>query len=200
MALQLTLALIPNDAWWLQLFVSYESRGSIPFVSDTLSGVLLVVAGATALALGLAQTFLESTRGTYAFLLHRPVRRDRVWLHKLAVGVVLTLAVSALPVFVYAVWAAVPGTHASPFSWSMTAWAWQLVAATPLLYLGAFLSGLRPGRLLGSRLFPAAGAFLLFTLAQAPVGPEWLRLALVLLSEALLAAMIVYVGDTRDYS
>ena len=40
----------------------------------------------------------------------------------------------------------------------MTAWAWQLWLCMPLVYLGAFLSGIRPARWFGTRLMPLVAA------------------------------------------
>ncbi len=68
-----------------------------------------------------------------------------------------------------------------------------------VLYLGAFLTGLRPGRWLGSRLLPIAAAGLLVAVIQ--YLPLWWVLglgALVLLSAWLLACIFV-VAKTRDY-
>lgn len=198
--LQLALVVVPAEAWLMLPFASYESRGSIPFVSDTLSTMFLVIGTFAAVAIGMAQTVLESSRGTFQFLLHRPARRDVLWLHKLATGILASLAVAGLPTLGYALWAATPRTHASPFYWDMTAWAFQLLLALPLVYLGAFLSGLRPGRYFGSRLLPLFAAMLLFMLMQMPGMPVALRVALILSLEALLVVITLHVGVTRDFS
>ena len=50
--------------------------------------------------------------------------------------------------------AAAPRTHPGPFEWSMTESALRLWLILPLVYLGAFFSGLRPARWFGSRLLP----------------------------------------------
>ncbi len=119
---------------------------------------------------------------------------------KLLVGATLTLAVALLPIAAFGLWAATPGTHASPFVWSMTTWAWLLGVQMLLVYLGAFLSGLRPGRWFGSRVLPLAGAvaaiFALNTIAEWP----WLALFASLALEAGLVLVILDVGRVRDYS
>ena len=57
-----------------------------------------------------------------------------------------------------AVWAATPGTHASPFEWSMTVPIWIGWFAMTILYLGAFHTVVRPGRWYRSRLLPLAAS------------------------------------------
>jgi hypothetical protein len=180
-----------------------DEQQVIPFVSDAVSSALFAVAGLFAVAVGLWQTLWESNRGTFQFLLHRPARRGAIFGAKLAVGMAFCLLVVSLPLLCYALWAATPGKHASPFSWSMTTWAWQLCLQLPLVYLGAFLSGLRPARLLGSRFFPLAAGLL------GLVGMEVLALGLGLplvatftglALEAIFVLVILYVAATRDYS
>jgi hypothetical protein len=158
------------------------------------------VAGALAFALGLWQTMLESTRDTFQFLLHRPMSRDAIFATKLLVGGLATLAVAIIPVACYSLWAATPGTHASPFRWSMTNWAWLACAQIPLVYLGSFLSGLRPGRWFGSRFFPLAAGIGTMLLAAMFEAWPWLILAATLAVEAMLVWVILGVGRTRDFS
>src|SRR5437867_2133155 len=74
-------------------------------------------------------------------------------------GDVLLFLCSVPPVLFLAWWAVTPGHHPSPFLWSMTDQTFRLILATPLLYLGAFLSGLRPARWWGTRLLPLACAY-----------------------------------------
>ena len=140
------------------LFMSPRQQDWIPFVSGDFLPAFIVVAIATTALLGLWQSVGESTRGTWLFLLHRPSRRSSLLGAKVLLGVVLSLASGALPVLLYGWWAAIPGTHASPFEWSMTVDCWQAVATFPGVYLAAFLAGLRPARWFGTRLAPLVAA------------------------------------------
>jgi hypothetical protein len=180
--------------------IERNSIGDIPFVQDSMSGWFFFAAGGLALALGWWQTLLESTRGTFQFLLHRPLAREAIFGTKLAVGFLITLALSFLPVAAYALWAASPGTHPSPFEWSMTINDWQWACQMPILYLGAFLSGLRPGRWFGSRLFPLAGAVAAMTVCQMLSGWWWAELLASLATMGCFVNVILYVGRTRDFS
>jgi hypothetical protein len=161
---------------------------------------MLYLSGFAALTLGFWQTLWESGRGTFLFLLHRPVPRSSVFTIKLAVGLAATLLVSGLPILLYALWAAVPGTHASPFYWSMTTWAWLLWFRLPIIYLGAFLSGLREGNWFGSRALPLLVALLATVAIAALESFPMLSLLATLLIEAWFVVVIYRVAATRDYS
>jgi energy-coupling factor transporter ATP-binding protein EcfA2 len=127
------------------------------------------------------------------------VRRQVVL--KIFVGSTLYLVVGAIPILLYAWWAATPGTHASPFLWSMTEPAWRIWWAMILVHLGAFTSGLRPAAWLGSRLWPlAATGGAVFVIALIPSWPSavvWL--GVVVLAAALLLANVASIAGQRDY-
>jgi len=170
-----------------------------PFVQDkVLVTYLTLLAGGLAILMGFKQTAWELWQGSYFFLLHRPASRRTIFGVKVAVGLAVLMLITGSVIQVYAMWAATPGTHASPFFWSMTAWAWRYWLAFPLLYLGAFLSGIRPGRWFGSRLFPLAAAALM-TLLAAMAPWWWLNLALVFAFSLALVVSIFYYVETRDY-
>jgi hypothetical protein len=162
----------------------------------------IVISGALAVALGLRQTLGESIPGTYPFLLHRPA--DGRWLIgvKLLVGVSAYVLCGGLPILVYSLWAATPGTHASPFEWWMTTMTWVLWLWMTFVYLGAFLAGVRPVQWYRSRILPLAGA------VAVPVGIGllfggiwwlWPNCLAILVLDALMISMILFVVRTRDY-
>ncbi len=173
-------------------------RGNgIPFVSDFLEFYLSVTIGGLALVLGLKQTSWEFAHNTYYFLLHRPIDRSRVFWIKLAVGGALLVCLGSLMILIYAAWAATPGASGAPFYWSMTVTAWRWLVCLSLVYLSAFLCGIRPGRWFGSRLAPAvAGIFAAVIIHNLPVWGE--LLAVVLIALIFLSAIFYYVRQ-RDY-
>jgi len=173
---------------------------TIPFASGEFTGSFTLVTVVFAAALGFRQSAWESVRGTYLFLLHRPVRRDAIFLTKLATGAVVLLVCASVPIVFYTWWAAVPGHHPSPFAWSMTVPAWRLAFLMPLVYLGAFLSGIRPARWLGTRLLPLAASLLFVVLLN--VIPYWwlLGLPLALVLYAVLVTNVCFVSRVRDYA
>lgn len=171
---------------------------SVPFVTDDFWFSFLLIAGFIAIALGLKQSAVEAMRDTYYFLLHLPASRRSVFGTKLAIGLGLLFAVGSTAIFTYALWAATPGNNAAPFYWSMTTSAWQTLFCAVVLYLGAFLSGIRPARWFGTRLAPlAAAAFLAFF----PWTFDWRWFAPILLttSVCLFIVAIFYYAENRDY-
>lgn len=171
----------------------------VPFTGSSGALLFILVSLVFAGALGFRQSATEAARGTFLFLLHRPLARGQVFLTKLATGIGLLVACASVPILLYGTWAAVPGHHAGPFDWSMTIGYWQTVILMPLVYLGAFLSGIRPARWFGTRLLPLFAVLMFLIL----VGySSWWRagLPLELALAALLVVSIVYVAQTRDYA
>lgn len=175
--LQLTKANVALPVW-SQL--SLHLQEGIPFVSDQILDCLAIVCGGLAIALGLKQSAWELNRGTYHFLLHRPIARNTIFATKLTVGVLLMVALPTVMLLAYAWWAATPGNSAAPFYWSMTVPAWRCVLAMTILYLTAFLSGLRPARWFGTRLLPlVAGVVATMLVTAVPLYAISLAVAVV---------------------
>ncbi|WP_165219893.1 ABC transporter permease subunit [Aquisphaera insulae] len=175
------------------------SPRDIPFVQDNFVSILIFVGAALAIALGFRQSAWEPSQGTSLYLLHLPMSRRGLFLTKLVTGSVLVLACALVPLLLYASWAATPGTHAGPFAWSMTVPSIRAWLTLPLVYLGAFASGLRPARWFGSRLFPLVAVAPPAMLAVAV--PYWwlVGLPVIILAGAVLVSDILRVAATRDY-
>ena len=172
--------------------------GEIPFLSDTFIFQFTLMAGGLAILLGFWQAVGDFTGSAQLFLLHRPISRERIYGIKLAVGLAIYFALTGLSLLLYALWAASPGTHASPFAWSMTLSAWTAWLAISAVYLGALLSGIRPAAWLGTRLAPLAGTCALAVLCSVPaVAIGW---PLLVALDALLIALILHVARQRDFA
>lgn len=185
------------DAGWLP-GASPGWRGNrIPFLADDAAAVALFAA-LLAAVLGGRQSAWEGITGTFPFLLHQPIRRSSIVTVKLAVGVGMYALAVGLPVLTYALWAAWPGTHASPFSWSWTWPVWQACLAQTVIYAGAFLTGLRPARW-PVRLLPLAGAAVA-TFALSVLPWWWLALAGMAVVDTVFVVVIFDVAATRDYA
>jgi hypothetical protein len=184
----------------LPWFPSYGmDHFAIPFIgSDYLTNFAWVSAGLT-IALGFRQSVGESVHSAWMFLLHRPVVWTRLIGVKLLVGVAVYLVCGAAAILAYAWWAATPGTHASPFAWSMTVPIWKVWITMPIVYLGAFLSGIRPARWTRTRLLPLAAAGTLA--AFVPDLPWWplCGLGLIVLLFVVLVGNILFTVRTRDF-
>jgi hypothetical protein len=174
-----------------------EPRALLPFIQSGMGTSLGFAGFPLALALGFRQSCWDPSHGTMLYLLHLPVSRRGFFLTKLATGLALVLVSMGLPILAYGAWAAWPGTHPAPFEWSMSASALRTLALMPLVYLGAFASGIRPARWLGSRLLPLVGVvvpavFIYFT----SLG---LGLALLGLLSVALVIDIVVEASERDF-
>ena len=171
----------------------------IPFVADQIPTIFVIITGLFATALGLWQAMGESFRGTYGMLLHLPLSRRKSIGFKLVWGAACVLGCGATVLLVLGLWAATPGTHASPFEWSMTWSSWWMLAVLPILYFGAFLSGVRPAHWYGTRLFPLLVAGLVVAFLAGSPWP-WLNATVWPLSVGGLLWAIDASVDERDFS
>jgi ABC-type transport system involved in multi-copper enzyme maturation permease subunit len=172
----------------------------IPFTGvDFLFG-FITIAVVLAVALGFRQSAVESSRGTFLFLLHRPLSRNAILFTKLASGLAVFLVCLVLPLVSYAAWASIPRQFPGPFWWSMTAPAWWTVLVIPTLYLGAFLSGIRPARWFGTRLLPLVAASVAVIVIYAMPWKWSLGIPAAALVDAVLIACVSFVAGQRDYA
>jgi hypothetical protein len=199
LALVAFLAITTRQMGYVHLPWGRGSGTGIPFIDPDFLEFFLWVAAFFAIALGLRQTLGEAVHGTYSFLWHRPASRRWLLGMKLAVGVLTYLICAAIPILIYALWAATPGTHPSPFQWSMTSEVWQMWLWMTLLYFAAFLSGIRPGRWFGTRLIPLAAACAgIFIFINAEIFGFW-GILTILFADALFLAAIFLVARQRDF-
>jgi hypothetical protein len=189
----LLLTLTGFDLWTMRWYPVQQ----IPFQDWRFLLWSILISAVLAILLGLRQTWWESVRGTTVFLLHRPIARRAVFGTKLAAGGLLFLLATGLPLLAYALWAAWPGTHASPFYWSMTADCWLYWLAMTAVYAAAFLTGLRQARWFGSRLFPLVSVTLPLVVIS---DTSWFAgLMIAVCVDALLVCSILWVGVDREY-
>jgi hypothetical protein len=171
----------------------------VPFTGDGFILFFGFVSIVFTIALGFRQSIVESCRGTYLFLLHRPMAWETIFLTKVLLGLGVFFLCASLPILLYGIWASMPGHHPSPFEWSMTRPAWDFTWLLSLLYLGAFLSGLRRARWVGTRLLPLIAAIFLLII-QSNLPWSSLRLLLTLVLDGLFVTAICFVARVRDYA
>lgn len=178
-----------------------DPGNALPFLGSSFRLNFAWLTGALAIVLGFWQTAVEANRGTFPFLFHRPLGRGAIIGAKLGSGLAVLLVEAGTALLIYALWAATPGTHPSPFAWSMAGLSLEIMLAMTVVYFGAFLSGLRPARWVGTRLLPLAGSGLF---AAGLVAICWLfgmiGLFLVGLCDLLLIVAILHTARTRDYA
>lgn len=176
--------------------VLMSGRGlEIPLLNVNRETMFAGTAILAAIVIGLHQTMWESWRQTTLLLLHRPMDRSQIFLGKMLAGSLLVFGTSALPLLVYCLWAAMPGTHSSPFYWNMTLPWWKDVAIALVCYLGAFLTGLRTAAWFGSRTWPLITAIVV-SLAW-KFAPVWLLFNVAGFA-GLMACLTVLILDTAE--
>ncbi len=171
----------------------------IPFIGENFLGMYVLIGFGLAIALGLRQSAWEPSQGTSLYLLHLPLGRRTLFLAKFATGISLLLACMLVPTLLYGLWAAAPGTHATPFEWSMTGQAFRVWSVMPLTYLGAFASGIRPARWFGTRLLPLPAVLLPAVIAFAVPAWWWVGAPVIAITTLVLISNILLVAETRDY-
>jgi uncharacterized membrane protein SirB2 len=157
------------------------------------------------IAMGLWQNWRESTQNTFQFLLHRPLKREKIFGTKIGLGLVFCLVVGLLPLACFTAWIEIAIKNArSNFPEVLQV----LCSGIWLMYLGSFISSIRPARWFGSRFFPLLAGVALFIVAH-PILEMTRRLSDVwhavglMVGPALTVAFVVaalHVAQTRDYS
>lgn len=183
----------------LQAFISsnYSSR-HLAFISDDFYLMACMFVGGLAVFLGLKQSAWELNHNTFHFLFYRPLSRHFILGTKLLIGIVSVFGLLTIAILIYGIWAATPGNLAAPFEWSMAMESWKLATMLPLVYLGGFLSGIRPGNWFGTRLLPVLSSILLVvSIAVLPFW--WLQYSLLALGYFAWITAITHHTDTRDY-
>ncbi len=111
--------------------------------------------------IGLVQALSDGRGQRWLFVLPMPVRTANWILGKLVFGLV-SWALLGVGTYLLGIWIVnTPGVFPAPFEWWMTRTGWFYLALAPLVYLGGFLSGIRPGSWFGTRLLPLLGSLML---------------------------------------
>jgi ABC-type transport system involved in multi-copper enzyme maturation permease subunit len=161
--------------------------------------------------LGLVLSLNDGVRGTWAFGLFRPISRRAYIAAKLLVGSGMTLVIVGVPALVCLIQAALPGGSPWPFDWSCAQPVAEACGWGVVVFLGGFLSGIRPASWWWSRLWPLARTVLLglwfwFGSSQmdgtpdefTPSGAEYWVICAVMV--VMLVTAILSVVDERDFA
>jgi hypothetical protein len=162
-------------------------------------------------SLGLVMSLNDGVRGMWAFVLFRPISRRRYIGAKLLAGSCLTVLMVGIPALVFLWWSATPGNLPMPFDWTFALPAFESIGWSVVVYLGGFLSGIRPASWWWSRLWPLGATVILglwfWWLAALPTGlpslltptmtQYWLLCGVMC---AMLVTLILHVVDERDFA
>jgi hypothetical protein len=170
-----------------------DSLGSptlpVPIAHSGYLTALSLIACAVGLWLGIAMSFREEVKGTWAFLIHRPVARSHIIGAKLLGACALYAGAVAIPYAALALWCAVPGNCPAPWAVDYLFPGLDILARGAIIFLGAFLCGVRPARWYATRFVPLFAAVTLVILsALSPVW--WVSNAVTLLTITLFLAAV----------
>ena len=185
---------------WRTAHATNPGGRPIPLISEESRLWFGMVTAAAGVILGLWQTWSETIRGTWGYLLHRPISRRAIIGHKLATGLAVLVLAMALPMAVLFWWALSPGHHVMGLEWRMGADIRAAAFAGTVAYLSAFLSGIRSARWYGSRyLVLGLGAVLVFF--TWPLGSLWGWAGWLTLGiDGLLVTAILQAAEERNFS
>jgi hypothetical protein len=182
---------VPAMSWFG--FVS-PAPTAIPFVHSAFPVPFSLITMGLAALMAVLQVGAEIWGDAWLFWLHRPMSRRTLIGSKLSVGLMATLTCSALPILLYGWWCSLPNRVAAPFEWGMTGETWRAWWSASAVYLGTFLSMLRPGRWWATRCLPAAAV--LWSWASVSGIASGMTTCIF---DVVFLACIVFVAKDREY-
>ena len=154
-------------------------------MSSTLLTSTLLFCGLFGAILGWLQIRSESHRDLWAFLVHRPISRTRIFASKVAAGMLLYGVGAGLPLVVLVAVVRMPGNVAAPFEWAMVLPVFANFLGGIACYLAGLLTGLRQVRWYASRGLPLAAAVAVM-LGIVGAGEFWQALLVILVGAVVL--------------
>ena len=174
--------------------------GSIPFYTFEIYQMYAFVSVCLAGICGLWQVQSELQGGTWLYLWHRPVSRRKITSAKLASGMILVWVVTGIPLLLYALWAVMPQSVPAPFLWQNTAIYFKCWLGISVMYFAGYLTGMRSGSWLGTRLFPLIPAALLSLFVMMTIHYYWLSIMVIVLFNVICCLAIFRQIEMEDYS
>jgi len=136
--------------------------------------------------LGWLQVHNERHRDLWAFLIHRPLSRTKIFFAKVIAGLCLYVVGAGLPLLGVIVMIRIPGHIAAPFEWAMVLPVTAYFLSGIVYYFAGLLTGLRQARWYASRGL-GLGVAILVSVTVANVPDFWRALFLILLGGAIVA-------------
>lgn len=161
---------------------------------------LMLISLALAIVIGLVQNLSEDIQGTWRYVLAMPGGWRRILKLKIACGLCVW-GIWALTVCVICLIGllADPGSAGETLS-RLSDPSLRILACVPVVYLGAFLTGIRRANWLFSRLMPLGGVLMIWFLML--YLPNWWIIAPLAAAgfAALLVSLIYHTASTRDFA
>ena len=168
-----------QTGWYGDSTIAQPLLGSLP----KLAMVFCAIFGAI---LGWLQIHNERHRDLWAFLIHRPLSRTKIFFAKVIAGLCLYVAGAGLPLLGVILMIRIPGHMAAPFEWAMVLPVTACFLSGIVYYFAGLLTGLRQARWYASRGL-GLGVAILVSVAVVIVPEFWRALFLILLGGAIVA-------------
>ena len=146
------------------------------------TGLFCAIFGAV---LGWLQIHNERHRDLWAFLIHRPMSRTRIFFAKTIGGLALYTLGAGLPLLGFIVMTWMPGHIAAPFEWRMILPILSFFLSGFVFYFAGMLTSLRQARWYASRGL-GLGAALIISISLANAPEFWRALGFILVGGAIL--------------
>ena len=125
----------------------YVGNNSLqPLLSMTVLSATAIFCAIFGALLGWLQIRAEKHGDLWAFLIHRPITRTRIFAAKLLAGLCLYSLAAGLPMLALVILVWTPGHVATPFEWAMVLPCVTLFLCGILCYFAGMLTGLRQAR------------------------------------------------------
>src|SRR3954467_7291562 len=151
---------------------------------------VLVFAPLAGLLLGIVQTLFETKADNWAFVVHRPLSRPRIFAAKALAGLVLLYGALGLPCLIAAGWSARPGNLRMTFAWSMLLPSSAVVLSAGCYYFVGIILTLRGARWWGTRLLPVF--FAVSCSLAVWIAPEFWQALAIIMAGCAIGALAAY--------
>jgi hypothetical protein len=150
----------------------YQNAATQPLLTVSVLRPIHMICSMVGLGLGWFQIYHERHRDLWAFLIHRPVTKTKIFFAKVITGLCLYIVAMGLPLVGWVAGSAMPGQFASPFEWEMVLPVGGIFLMGTVWYFAGLLVGLRQARWFASRGLVLLAALFLSLLADSE--PCWL--------------------------
>ena len=138
---------------------NWNNNDAQPLLSRSVTSATAFFCAIFGALLGWLQIHNERHRDLWAFLIHRPLSRTKIFAAKSVAGLSLYTLGAGLPLlgFIFMTW--MPGHIAAPFEWRMVLPVLSFFLAGIVFYFAGMLTGLRQARWYASRGLGLGAAF-----------------------------------------
>ncbi len=168
-----TLASMSGHLQWYYSDNWYKTEGSPIQISrftiqspvSAIGPMFFITSLGLGLALGVRQFWMPKFSKTWAFTLHRSIRREGVFFAKLAASVMAFILGQGVPWTLYYWYLTRPDIVPIPLSFRILLEGWVFILLGVLIYSGTAVSGLSTGKWFGTKMFSLIFAIIVMIIA-----------------------------------